>query len=308
MAGTRFFRFFRYLTFGTLRKTLENAGKQRLPGLASEMAYNAVLAIFPATLAALTAIGLFGASTENTFQGLVSQLSQIAPEEVLLLVGDFVQQQLYASRNSGLFSLSFIAALWIASGALNSAMIALDHIFEVPPNQARPFWKAKLVAIVLTVGTIVLLVVASISVFVSDLIVRRVARESGGLEPGLLEVWRLLSWPFALGIVAIAAAFIYRYGPSRWRPGTPILPGAMLAALLWALVSGLFRLYVTYFGNYNQAYGAVGAVIVLLLWLYLSALALLLGAELNVSVGEAMQRSRRITPMAPSESSKSETR
>lgn len=308
MAGARFFRFFRYLTFATLRKTLENAGKQRLPGLASEMAYNAVLAIFPATLAALTAIGLFGASTENTFQGMVSQLSQIAPEEVLLLVGDFVKQQLYASRNSGLFSLSFIAALWIASSALNSAMIALDQIFEVPLNQARPFWKAKLVAIVLTVGTIVLLVVASISVFVSDLIVRRIARESGGLEPGLLEVWRLLSWPFALGIVAIAAAFIYRYGPSRWRSGTPILPGAMLAALLWALVSGLFKLYVTYFGNYNQAYGAVGAVIVLLLWLYLSALALLLGAELNVSVGEAMQRSRRITPTAPSESSKSETR
>ncbi len=292
MAATRFFRFFRYLTLATLRKTLLNAGKQRLPGLASEMAYNSTLAIFPATLAALTAVGLFGASTENTFQGLVAQLSEVAPEEVLILVGNFVSEQLYASRNGGLFSLSFVAALWVASSALNSAMIALDHIFEIPLKEARPFWQAKLVAIVLTVGTIVFLALASVLVFISDLIVRRVAKESGGLEPGLLAGWHLLSWPLALSMVGIAAAFIYRFGPSRWRKGTPILPGAMLAALLWAGVSGLFRLYVEYFGNYNQVYGAVGAMIILLLWLYLSALALLIGAQLNVTVGEAMRSPR----------------
>jgi len=288
MAPGRFFRFFRYLSFATFKKVLVNVGKQRLPGLASEMAYNAMLAIFPAALTALTAIGLFGASTENTFQGLVGQLGEVAPEEVLKLIGDFVQEQLYASQNSGLFSLSFIAALWVASSALNSAMVALDHIFEIPPSQTRPFWKAKLVAIILTIGTIIFLAFASFLVFVSDLIIRRVARESGIFEGGLLEIWRLLSWPLALGMVAIASAFIYRYGPSRWRPGTPILPGAILAALLWATVSGLFRVYVLYFGNYNQAYGAIGAVIVLLLWLYMSALALLIGAQLNVTVGEAM--------------------
>ncbi|HEY9882032.1 MAG TPA: YhjD/YihY/BrkB family envelope integrity protein, partial [Thermosynechococcaceae cyanobacterium] len=86
---------------------------------------------------------------------------------------------------------------------------------------------------------------------------------------------------------------IYRFGPSRWTVGTPILPGAILAAIFWAVLSGLFRFYVTHFGSYNRAYGVIGAVIVLLLWLYLSSLVMLIGAQLNVTVGAAMQRRSR---------------
>jgi membrane protein len=117
-----------------------------------------------------------------------------------------------------------------------------------------------------------------------------VAQQSGvGI---LLTLWRLLSWPLALGIVATAFAFIYRFGPSRWTQGTPIMPGAVLAAISWAILSALFRLYVANFGNYNKVYGAVGAVIVLLLWLYMTSLVLLLGDQLNVTVGKAMQRAK----------------
>lgn len=105
----------------------------------------------------------------------------------------------------------------------------------------------------------------------------------------LLVVWQLLSWPLALGIVSAAFGFVYRYGPSRWDSGTPMMPGAVLAAVSWAISSGLFRLYVSNFGNFNQAYGAVGAVIVLMLWLYMSAVVLLVGDQLNVTVGEAMR-------------------
>lgn len=300
MKSARFFRFFRYLNFATLKRTIQNVGKQRLPGLASEMAYNAMLSIFPATLAILTAIGLFGSSTENSFQGLANKLSEVAPQEVLVLVRDFVSDQLVNSQNSGLFSLSFIAALWAASSAVSAAMVALDHIHKIPLERARPFWKAKIVALGLTIGTIILLIAASILVFISDIVIRRVAQQNGLLAIGLLTVWRLLSWPLALSMVAIAAAFIYRYGPSRWTSGIPILPGALLAAILWALLSGLFRLYVSSFGNYNQAYGAVGAVIVLLLWLYLSSLALLIGAQLNLTVGEAMHPPKSKSAKLPS--------
>jgi membrane protein len=147
-----------------------------------------------------------------------------------------------------------------------------------------------LISLGLTIGSILLLVIASFLVFISDWVVRMVVHQSG--LSALLTLWRLLSWPLALGIVATAFGYIYRFGPSRWNQGTPIMPGAFLAAISWAILSALFRLYVANFGNYNKVYGAVGAVIVLMLWLYMTSLVLLLGDQLNVTVGEAIQQAK----------------
>lgn len=289
MLSTRFFRFFRYLSLGTLRKTFGRAMKRRLMGLSAEMAYNAMLALFPAILAVLTAIGLFEDSLQQTFRNLAAQLSKVAPNQALDLILAF-KQEISQTKSSGLFSFSFLLAIWASSGALSAAMNALDQIHNVPPEKTRPFWKAKLISLGLTIGSILFLVIASFLVFISDWVVQLVAHESG--VSSLLSVWRLLSWPLALGIVATAFAFIYRFGPSRWSHGTPLMPGAILAAISWAVVSALFRLYVANFGNYNKVYGAVGAVIVLLLWLYMTSLVLLLGDQLNVIVGEAMQQAK----------------
>lgn len=290
----RFIVFFSYLTPRMLRKTISSGLRQRLPGLASEMAYSAILSLFPAMLVLLTAVGLLSASTtvgvptEGTLLRLASQLSEVVPPEALAVVQS-VLRDLARGSSQGLFSVSFVAAIWTASGALSVAMLALDRIYRIPRKRLRPFWKARLIAIALTLATGVLLLLASFLVFVSDLLIQWLAQRSGTLAFGLLRAWQLLAWPLALGIVAGMAAFIYRFGPSRWPVGTPIMPGAVLAALLWAGVSALFRLYVSHFGNYNRIYGAVGAVIILLLWLYLSSLALLLGAQLNMTVGEAMR-------------------
>ena len=288
MKTARFVRFFKYLNWATLVKTFQEAGKQRLPGLASEMAYNAMLALFPSILALFTAIGLF-ARLQSTFEYIADQLGKVAPHEALFLIQGFVNT-ISSTQNQSLFSLSFIVALWTASGALSAAMTALDHIHQIPPEHRRPFWQAKLVAIALTIGTILLLITASFLVFISDLTMKLVASQTGSFQTKLLSFWRLLIWPAALGIVALAVSFIYRYGPSHWRRGTPILPGAIVASLSWAILSGLFRLYVSNFGNYNVAYGAVGTFIVLMLWLNLTSLVMLFGAQLNVSVGEAMKR------------------
>ncbi len=289
MLSARFFRFFRHLNLVILRKTFARAMKRRLIGLSAEMAYNAMLALFPAILAILTAIGLFEESLQATFRALASQLSEIAPEEALQIIRDFAIG-LNLTKNRSLFSLSFVLAIWVSSGALSAAMNALDQIHEIPIKKARPFWKAKLISLGLTIGSIFLLVTASFLVFISDFIIRIVVHQSGASV--LLTLWRLLTWPLALGIVATACAFIYRFGPSRWTHGTPIMPGAILAALSWAILSALFRLYVENFGNYNKVYGAVGAVIVLLLWLQMSSFVLLLGDQLNVTVGDTMQQSR----------------
>jgi membrane protein len=291
MLKTRFVRFFRHLSWPTLKKTAVRVGKRRLPGLSAEIAYNAMLSLFPAILAVLTAIGLFAQSLQSTFKQLAIQLSKIAPDQALVLIRDFAQEITH-SKNTGLFSISFVAAIWTASGALSAAMNALDQIAQIPPEQARPFWKAKLVSLGLTVGTMLLLVLASFLVFISGLILHFFVQEIPSLSV-LERVWELLSWPLALGIVSAAFAFVYRYGPSRWTNGTPIMPGAVLAAVSWAVLSGLFRLYVANFANYNRAYGAIGAVIVLMLWLYLSAVVILVGNELNVTVGETMRKQGR---------------
>lgn len=286
MLKTRFVRFFRHLNWNTLKTTVVHVAQRRLMGLSAEIAYNAMLSLFPAIIAILTAIGLFEESLQATFKSLAIQLSKVAPDEALVLIRDF-SKAITQSKNTGLFSVSFVAAIWAASGALSAAMNALDQIHQIPAEQTRPFWKAKLISLGLTIGTIILLVLASFLVFISDLILQFFVRESGLFF--LLVIWRLLTWPLALAIVAAAFAFVYRYGPSCWNSGTPMMPGAVLAAVSWAILSGLFRLYVANFGNYNQAYGAIGAVIILMLWLYMSAVVLLVGDQLNVSVGEAMQ-------------------
>ncbi|MEH1805102.1 YihY/virulence factor BrkB family protein [Nostoc sp.] len=288
MPKPRFFRFFRHLNWRTIKKTFSRTIERRLLGLASEIAYNAMLSLFPAILAIITAIGLLAESLQNTFKQLAAQLSQVLPEQALDLIRDFATTEITNSKNSGLFSLSFVLAIWTASGAVSTAMTALDQIHQIPSEDIRPFWKAKLVSLGLTVGTMLLLVLASFSVFTSDWLLGIVVRENSSLI-FLLDLWLLLRWPLALSIVAVAFGFVYRYGPSKWNSGTPMMPGAILAAVFWAMLSALFRLYVANFGNYNKVYGAVGAVIVLMLWLSMSAAVLLIGDQLNVTVGEDMR-------------------
>ncbi len=296
MPKPRFFRFFRHLNWRTLKKTFARTMERRLLGLASEIAFNAMLSLFPAILAIITAIGLLAESLQATFRQLAVQLSQVLPEQALDLIRDFATTEITNSRNSGLFSLSFVLAIWTASGAVSTAMTAFDQIHQIPSENIRPFWKAKLVSLGLTVGTMLLLVLASFLVFTSDWLLGMVVSGNGSLS-FLLHLWQLLRWPLALSIVAVAFSFVYRYGPSQWNPGTPMMPGAILAAVFWAILSALFRLYVANFGNYNKVYGAVGAVIVLMLWLSMSAAVLLIGDQLNVTVGEDMRlkSSRNLT-------------
>lgn len=331
----RSLRFFYYLNWYTVKQTVRCAMQSRLSGLSAEMAYNSMLALFPAIIALVTALSLFeeaiaawlysmaglfgpleGESLQTTLRNLAIQLEIIAPDMAWELLSNFVNQ-VSQVKNRGLFSVSFFAAIWISSAAVGAAMNALDQIDRVPRRFRRPFWQAKIISILLTLGSIALLAIASFLVLIGDLLVnfsvdaiveipnlveRLPGIRSLSVEEAenwanqaryILDLWQLLSWPVALCIVIIAFAFIYRFGPSRWDAGTPILPGAALAALSWAGISSLFRVYVANFGQYNKVYGAVGAVIVLMLWLYLSSLVMLLGAQLNAIVGQAMRKSKK---------------
>jgi len=305
-----FWLFCRCLTWHTLKEVCVKAGEQRLPGLSAEMAYNSMLALFPGLLAVLSAIGLFE-SLQSTLYQIAGLLGEVIPDEVRNLIRSSLKEILLY-RNQELFSLSFVASLWAFSGVMSAAMAALDRIHEISPDRTRSFLKAKLIALALSIGTIILLIIASGAVFVSDLIVQAISRQSCllesvancnlkefksclipatscPLESELLAIWGLWRWPSSLGIVSVAFAFVYRYGPSRHQRDIPIFCGAVFAAILWALMSALFRFYVLHLGNYSWTYGTIGTFIVLLLWLYLCSLVMLIGAQLNVTVGKAMK-------------------
>lgn len=294
MLLTRFFRFFKYLNFAIVKEVSKRTFSQRLPGLAAEMTYHLMLSIFPAIMAFLAAIALFE-PLHNTFQTLSDRVTKVVPDEVAFLIGGFIQEVLRAGSQS-LFSLSFFFWIWSASAGMSAGMYALDKMQRLSQAEMRPFWKARLVSILLTIATMFLLISALTFVFVTDFLVNLAATASQNyrVQFDVLRFWQRLSLPVALGIAALTIAFIYRFGPSRWIAGTPILPGAILATLAWAVLSQGFKIYVSSYGNFNRVYGTVGGFIVLQLWIYLSCLVLLIGNELNITVGEAMQRNKAL--------------
>ncbi len=282
-----FVKFLSYINLKVLRQVVSITFRQRLPSLASEMAYNFMLGLFPAILAFLTAIGFFS-PLRATFISLAGSLSEVAPVGVPELIDGFIATVL-ENQSRGLFSLSFGFSLWASAGAMSAAMRALDQMHQIPARRRRSFWKARLVSVTLTLGTIALLIIASSLVFISDWAVQQlVTHSSGEVGSWVSQGWDLFRWPLALSVMSAAFAFIYRFGPSRWNPGKPLMPGAVLAALSWAIISGLFRLYVTRFGNFF--YSAVATIIVLLLWLWLTSLVMLIGDLLNLTVGNAMEK------------------
>jgi len=286
-----FCRFFYHLNLFTLWTVIVRSFQKRLPGLAAEITYHLLLSLFPALLTFLVAIGLFE-NLRATFQTLLTELGALVPQQVAWLIGDFIQE-VTRTRSGELFSASVLLSLWAASSGIQSSMYALDQIHGIPPDRRRPFWKAKLIALWLTIATMLFLIMAIGIVFATELTVQLAAKHSGEMSSGLLRLWQWLNLPVAMVIVTGAIAFLYRFGPSRWSVGMPLFPGAILAAILWVLLSSGFRFYVANFSQYNRVYGAVGGFIVLQIWLYLSALVLLIGSQLNLTVGEAMSRDLR---------------
>lgn len=366
-------KFVRYLNWITLQKTIASVIEKRLTGLSAEMAFHAMLGLFPAIVAVLTAISLFERSVEATLIGLAIHFADLVPVQVWALLLEFIADFKH-SGSINWFSLSSIAAIWIISGVLSAAINALDQINQVEPKYRRSFFKTKIVAIFLTICTIIFLIIACFLLWIGDfllefalnqnwdrllsltwqifsmiviiaifmitlsliyqlqiglprkreqelksilialtLIISAVATQimyyslasvqnlitNTDLEATfssiMINIWRLLGFPLALGIIAIAFSLIYRFGTSRWTKGTPIFPGAILAAISWAIVSLLFRFYVAHIGIYNKIYGTLGTVAVLMLWLYLSSLVMLLGGQINVILREAMKKDCQIT-------------
>ena len=268
--------------WGVLRRTVAGVQRDNLTDWAAALTYYGVLSLFPGLLALVALLGVFGPATTEP---VVDSLSRIAPGPVRDILNQAVPA-LQRSQGAGVLALiGLLGAVWSASGYVGAFMRASNAIYEVP--EGRPFWKTIPTRLAITVVTGVLVAVSALAVVLTGPLAAAVGRLIG-LEAATVTVWDIAKWPILVLVVALIFAILYAASPnvrhSGWRW---ISPGALLAVVLWIVASAGFGVYVANFGSYNKTYGVLAGVIVFLVWLWISNLAVLLGAEFDAELERA---------------------
>jgi membrane protein len=263
------------------RRTFRESMADDVLGLAAQLAYYFFLALFPAMLCLLALASLL--PIEHLVDEVVVAIGSVAPPEIVPLIRDQILQ-ITQGQQGGLFTVGFLAALWSSSAALVAIIGALNRAYDI--EEGRPWWKLRLTAIGLTIG-VALFVLLALTIFIAGPGIGSMIAASVGLGGAFQAAWNILQWPVALLFIMIAVGLVYYFAPDADQDWVWITPGSVLATLLWAVASLGFRLYVTTFGNYTEAYGALAGVILLLLWFYISGIALLAGAEMNAEIEHA---------------------
>jgi membrane protein len=242
-------------------------------GLSQQIAYSSLLAFFPAVAFLVGALGLF-----NLYDDLEKLLDPIAPSGVITFI-DNLQQDSEGGASAAAFVIGFFGAVWAASGAMGTIMKAVNRAYEL--QETRPFWKSRVVAIVLVVATGITTAGVFLLIVVGGSLGDAIAKKAG-LGGAFQWTWSILRWPIAFCAILLFFALVYYLGPNmRQRSWKWVTPGSVVGGALWLALSGLFALYVTFAGNYTKTYGTLASGIILLLWLNYSAFSLLYGAELN---------------------------
>jgi membrane protein len=259
--------------------TYKEMDEDHVMAFAGNLTYKALFAIFPFFTFLISLLGIFSAT--DLVNTMVDKLSGVAPQSATA----FIEGQLLSitqSQTESAFTIgaiiSILLALWGVSGAFRSVMEAMNVMYEV--EEDRPFWKVyglsifmSLAVVVLLVGALVLVVFGeSIGVTVADLI---------GLGSVFATIWSIVQWPIVALVVLFAFALIYYFAPAAKQRFRWVSPGSILAFVFWLIFSLLFSLYVSMSGSYNETYGSLAGVIILMLYVYYSALIMLVGAEMN---------------------------
>lgn len=263
-------------------KTLvHEVGDDDVGGLAAQLAYHFLLALFPFFIF-LTALGGFAAAQVqmgNPAQSIVDLLGANLPDDVAGVLTDQLQQVIDSS-NPGLLSFGIVGALWAASGGMKSIMKAMNRAYDVP--ESRSFLKKNLVALGLTLLFSAFAIIAFVLLVVGELVAQEVASVVG-LPSIAVDISR---WVLAFVLMALGTAVLYWAAPNIDIPFKWVTPGSVLATVGWLLATAAFAFYVTTFGSYNATYGALGGIVVLLIWFFISGFILVLGAELNAIVDQ----------------------
>jgi membrane protein len=279
--------------WGVLKRSAKGFQRDNLSDWAAALTYRGVLCLAPGLLVLVSVLGLLGKSTSDK---LLANVGDLAPGGVRSVIEQIVHN-VQGRTSAGLAGLlALMVALWSASSYVAAFMRASNAIYEV--GEGRPVWKTIPVRLAVTVIVVVLLVIsAAIVVFTGPLAER--LGQAIGVGHTAVTVFDIVKWPVLVVLVSLMLAILYYACPNVKQSGVQwISPGGVLAVFIWIAASGLFAVYVANFGSYNKTYGTLASVIIFLVWLWLTNLAILLGAEFNAE----LQHARAIVAGAPPDS------
>jgi membrane protein len=267
-------------SFRALKATVQEFQRDDALGIAAQLAYYLILAIFPFILVLVSLMGTFG--SPELASEILAYLQRVMPEQAYDLIETFTANIISGQAEApGLFTFGILFTIWAASGAFAALINALNRAYDV--QETRPFWKVRGIAILMTLGLSVLILIGVLLLVLGPQIGEAIANVFG-LEETFTLVWEVVRWPVALFFMVFTFALLYYFAPDVDQPFRWITPGGLIGVLLWVLASVGFNFYVSNFGSYNKTYGSIGAVIVLLLYLYISSLTILFGATLNATL------------------------
>ena len=247
-------------------------------GRAAQLSYYFLLALFPLLLVLINILGYMAQEGTAFREKLLTYLAALMPSSAIALVRTTLTEISEAS-GSGKVSFGLLAALWAASNGMGAISDTLNTAYNL--RERRPWWKVRLISVCLTIALAILILAALALVLYGGTIGEGLAARFG--FGGLFTlVWKIVQWPIALGFVLTTFNLIYNFAPDLPRSEHSwITPGAFIGVGLWLLVSFGFRAYLSFFDSYSVTYGSLGAVIVLMLWFYLTGVAILIGGEVN---------------------------
>lgn len=264
-----------------LKRTAREVWTDHCLGLAAELAYYFFLALFPALLFIVALASFF--PIDNLIGIITNALARVAPSEVLAII----QNQIVAiarAKNGGLLTLGMVGTIWSTSSGVDAIIDTLNRAYDI--HDARPWWRVRLLALAFTLALAVCVLISTVLVVAGPEIAEHVA-DWLKLGAAFAWTWKIAQWPLIFVLVSLGVAVIYYFAPDVQQQWIWITPGSLFATFFWLVTSLGFRFYAKHFGSFNATYGAIGGVIVLLLWFYVSGLAVLVGAELNSEIEHA---------------------
>jgi membrane protein len=264
-----------------LKRAAKEAFDDNVFDLAAQQAYYFFFALFPALLFAIAVAGFF--PLQGLIDETVTMLSRFAPKDVIDILTS-AMQSLSNQNSGGILTFAFVVTIWSSSGAMVSIITTLNAAYDV--TESRPWWKTRFIAIALTVGIAFFILISMFLVIAGPTLAENIAARMH-LGPAFKWTWWVLQWPVVFALVASAIGLVYYFAPDVEQDWVWITPGSVLATGLWLAVSVALKLYYTIVPNANAAYGTIGGIMVLMLWFYLSGIALLLGAEMNAEIEHA---------------------